>query len=73
MNPKEENAKQLNKRIKWQINNPARGLQFVQLNKNSLKLVIFTNLLFANNYNSLSQISFVIVLINRENKANIIY
>jgi hypothetical protein len=30
-NPKEENAKQLNKRLQWQINNLSRGLKFIRL------------------------------------------
>jgi hypothetical protein len=73
VNPKEENAKQLNKRIKWQIDNSTRGLRFVRLDKDSLKLVVFTDSSFANNYDFSSQIGFVIVLVDSENKANIIH
>ena len=38
-----------------------------------MKLIIFTNLSFANNHDYTSQISFVIMLINKDNKANIIH
>ena len=73
VNPKEKNAKTLNKRIQWQINKPIRGLYFVQLDLTFLKFVIFINALFANNNNFSSQIGFVITLVNNDNKANIIY
>jgi hypothetical protein len=73
VNPKEENVKQLNKRLQWQINNPLKGLKFVRLDQNSLKLVVFTDSSFANNYDFSSQIGFVIALANKHNKANIIH
>jgi hypothetical protein len=73
INPKEENAKQLNKRLQWQIDNSARGLRFVRLNKHSLRLVVFTDSSFANNHDFSSQIGFVIALVDNENKANIIH
>jgi hypothetical protein len=73
VNPKEENAKQLNKRLQWQIDNPLRGLRFIQLDKSSLKLIVFTDSSFANNLDFSSQIGFVITLIDKNNKANIIH
>src|SRR6266568_4264013 len=45
----------------------------INISKDSLKLIIFTDLSFANNYNLLSQIGFIITLTNKNNKANIIY
>ena len=38
-----------------------------------MKLIVFTNLSFANNHNFSLQINFVITLINKDNKANIIH
>ena len=73
VNPKEKDAKALNKRIQWQINNPTRGLHFVQLDLTSLKFVIFTDASFANNYDLSSQVGFVITLVDSDNKANIIH
>jgi len=75
VNPKKEHAKQLNKRLQWQIDNPSRGLRFVQLDtsKDSLKLIIFTDSSFANNYDLSSQIGFVIALADKNNKANIVH
>jgi hypothetical protein len=60
--PQEENIKQLNKRIQWQINNAAKGLTFIPLDLNSLSLLVFTDISFVNNRDLLSQISFVLVL-----------
>ena len=40
---------------------------------NTFKLIIFTDTLFANNTDLLSQIGYVIVLIDAIGKANIIY
>jgi hypothetical protein len=73
INPKEENAKQLNKRLQWQIDNPTRGLRFVQLDIRSLKLMVFTDASFANNQDLSSQIGFIIVLSDKDNKANILH
>ena len=50
-----------------------RGLKFVKLNKDTLKLIIFINVLFTNNTDLSSQISYVIVLADALGKANIIY
>ena len=50
VNPKEKDAKALNKRIQGKIDHLTRGLRFVQLDLTSLKLVIFTDKSFANNH-----------------------
>lgn len=73
INPREEDAKILNKRLQWQIDNSGRGLRFVQLDITSLKVIVFTDASFANNQNLSSQIGYVIVLADDSNKANIIY
>jgi hypothetical protein len=73
INPVESDAKLLNKRLSWQIENPQRGLKFVKLDINTLQLLVFTDASFANNKDLLSQIGYVIVLADATNKANIIY
>lgn len=73
VNLKEKDANALNKCIKWQIDNPTQCLHFTLLDLIFLKLVIFTDTSFANNYNLSSEIRFVITLIDSDNKANIIH
>ena len=67
-----KDIKALNRRIKWQIQNAARGLRFVQLNKESLQLLVFTDASFANNKDLSSQIGYILVLSDSTN-ANILY
>jgi hypothetical protein len=45
----------------------------VPLDINSLSLLVFTDASFANNKDLLSQISFVIVLIDRNQSVNVLY
>jgi hypothetical protein len=71
INSKEEDAKRLNKRLQWQLDHSIRELNFVRLNINSLKLMIFIDAFFAN-VNLHSQIDYVICLID-DVKANIIH
>ena len=73
VNLKEKDGKALNKHIQWQIDNPTRGLHFIQLDLTFLKLVFFTDTSFANNCDRSLQIRFVITLVDNDNKANIIY
>ena len=73
VNPQKENVKQLNKHIQWQIDNAAKGLTFVPLDLNFLNLLVFINASFANNKDLLSQISFVIVLMDHNQDTNILY
>jgi hypothetical protein len=54
------------------MDNKARGLTFVKLNINSLRLIVFTDSSFANNKDYSSQIGFVIVLAD-EKKGNILH
>jgi hypothetical protein len=72
-NPDENDIKALNKRLQWQIDNPTRGLKFVKLDKSSLKLLVFTDASFANNKDLSSQIGYVIVMADSNNRANIIH
>ncbi len=73
INTKEKDAKTLNKRLQWQIDYPNQGLHFVQLDINSLKLIVSIDVSFANNLKLVSQIGYIICLANTSNKANIIY
>ena len=73
VNPKEDDAKTLNKRLKWQIEHFDRGLRFVKLDITTLKLIVFTDASFANNPNLSSQIGYVLCLADASNKANIIH
>lgn len=63
----------LNKRIEWQMNNPTRGLKYVTLDKESTQLLVFTDSFFANNIDTSSQIGFIIVLVDKNKKANLIH
>ena len=73
VNPKEEDAKLLNKRLKWQIDNFERGIKFIKLDINTLQLIVFTDASFANNADLISQIGYIIVLADGNNGANIIH
>ena len=69
----EENIKQLNKHIQWQINNTAKGLIFIPLDLKSLSLLVFTDASFANNRDLSSQIGFVLVFIDYNQDVNILH
>ncbi len=45
----ENDVKTLNKRVQWQNKNATKGLRFVKLDKNTLRLLTFTNASFVNN------------------------
>jgi hypothetical protein len=72
-NPQEENIKQLNKHIQWQINNATRGLTFIPLDLNSFSVLVFTDASFANNRDLSLQIGFVIVLMDYNQDINILH
>ena len=72
-NPDQLDIKALNKRLQWQLDNQTRGLRFVQLDRNSLKLLVFTDSSFANNKDHSSQIGYILVLADKDNRANIIH
>ena len=46
---------------------------YIKLDTNILRLLVFTDALFANNKDLLSQMGYILVLINIMNKANIVY
>jgi hypothetical protein len=72
--PTNEDVNKLNKRLTWQKENLSRGLTFVPLDtKGPLRLVMFTDLSFANNSDYSSQIGYVIILADEKNNANIIH
>lgn len=73
VNLDDSDVKALNKRLLWQVENLKRGLKFVQLDRKTLRLVIFTDALFVNNRDHSSQIGYVICLADINNKANIIH
>ncbi|RFU25514.1 hypothetical protein B7463_g10820, partial [Scytalidium lignicola] len=73
VNPDEKDVKALNKRLQWQIENAARGLRFVKLDKNTLQLLVFTDASFANNKDLSSQIGYVLALADGEGNANILH
>jgi hypothetical protein len=66
-NPSDSDAKALNKRLKWQMENKERGLRFIHIRLESAKLFVFVDASFANNKDYSSQIGFIIVLANEEN------
>lgn len=69
--PKEKDAAFLNKRLRWQMDNKNRGLRFIKLAPESLKLLVFVDGSFANNEDLSSQIGYVIVLANEEKDPHI--
>jgi hypothetical protein len=85
---KKEDVMRLNKRLSWQIDNPIRELKFLSLNIAFLRIVIFIDASFINrnqstfflsltlaqNYSSyISQINYVICLIDANNRINILH
>ena len=73
VNPKENDAKALNKRLQWRIVYFDRGLRFIRLDITTVTLIDFTDASFANNQNLSSQSGYVIVLADATNKGNIIH
>ncbi|KAE8549770.1 hypothetical protein EYB25_008294 [Talaromyces marneffei] len=68
-----DDIKALNKRLQWQIDNPERGLRFVELDVQTLRLIAFVDASFANNKDYSSQLGYVIVLADEANNANILH
>ena len=71
--PSKDDVQLLNKRLQWQIDNADRGLNMVKLDKNTLRIIVFTDSSFANNRDYTSQIGYVIIVADGENNANIIH
>ncbi|SLM39182.1 hypothetical protein TSTA_022030 [Lasallia pustulata] len=70
-NPIFDNAQFLSRCLSWQ--QKGKGLKFVNLNLETLQIVAFTNLSFANNRDHSLQIGYMIVLADLQNNANIIH
>ena len=70
-NPTFDDAQFLNRCLSWQ--QKGKGLKFVNLNLETLQIVAFTNLSFANNRDHSLQIGYMIVLADLQNNANIIH
>lgn len=68
-----EDITALNKRLQWQLDNKNRGLNYVKLDRNSLKVVVFTDSSFANNRDLSSQIGYIVCLADATNRVNIIH
>ncbi|KAK6218082.1 hypothetical protein QIS74_02513 [Colletotrichum tabaci] len=64
--PTDEDIKNLNRRIEWQMKSLDRGLTFVPLDLSSAKLFVFVDGSFANNRDMTSQLGFIIILGNEE-------
>jgi len=56
-----------------QLDNSTRRLRFVKLDRESLKLLIFTDSSFANNRDLSSQIGYILILTNSKDDANIVH
>ncbi|KAK1998419.1 hypothetical protein LX36DRAFT_656561, partial [Colletotrichum falcatum] len=56
---RQKDIKDLNRRIIWQIKNLKRGLRFLPLNLETVKLFVFVDGSFANNADLTSQLSFI--------------
>jgi hypothetical protein len=60
--PGDTDVKNLNKRIRWQIQNVGRGLNYIPLDLHRTKLFVFVDGSFANNKDLSSQLGYVIIL-----------
>lgn len=69
----EKDVKQLNKAIAQATQDPNRGLKFVQLDLDSLCMAVFVDAGFATNPDKSSQIGFIIVLMDKHNRMNVVH
>ena len=60
----------LNKRLEWQIKNIDRGIKYIALDLEYIKLFVFVNGSFINNKDFSSQIGYLIILINETKGTN---
>jgi hypothetical protein len=61
----EDDIHALNKHLKWQLKNLDRGIKYIALDLDHLKLFVFVNGSFANNKDFSSQIGYVMILANK--------
>lgn len=62
--PDQGDISKLNKRLKWQIDHPDRGLTYIPLNLQDAKLFLFVDGSFANNKDLSSQLGYEIIIAN---------
>jgi hypothetical protein len=69
--PTDEEIKELNKRLQWQLDNIDRGIKYVPVDLSTMKMFVFVDGSFANNKDLSSQIGYEIILANEviEDKA----
>ena len=72
-NPNADTYRKMEKRVCRCQNTNQIGLKFVNLDKESLRLQLFTNASFANANKLKSQLGFVVVLSDKHGRANIIH
>jgi hypothetical protein len=71
--PGEDDMKALNKALQWQMDNADKGLTFVELDEDSLRVIVFADAAFANNKDLSSQLGLVIILADAHGNANIVH
>ena len=67
----EKEIQALNKRLKWQLKNLDRGIKYIALNLDHMKIFVFINGSFTNNKDFSSQIGYLIILANETANGNI--
>jgi hypothetical protein len=62
--PSDKDIREINKRLKWQMESLDRSLQYVPVDLIDAKLMVFVDSSFANNKDLSSQLGFVLMLVN---------
>ena len=68
--PSSDDFKRLGGRIRWQIDNPDRGLKYIPFDLDKAKLFVFVDGSFANNEDLSSQLGYIIVIGTEEETNN---
>jgi Reverse transcriptase (RNA-dependent DNA polymerase) len=71
--PTAEQIEFLNKQLSWQLEHANRGLRFVPLDLPTLRVAVFTDSSFANNPDMSSQIGYIVVIVDKNDAANIVH
>ena len=61
----EKEIQALNKRLEWQLKNLDRGIKYIALDLDHMKIFVFIDSSFANNKDFSSQIGYLIILANK--------
>ncbi|KHJ31072.1 hypothetical protein EV44_g1755 [Erysiphe necator] len=72
INPNMDDAKALNKALQWQIENPKRGLTFINIEED-FEVLVFVASSFANNKDYTSQLGTIIAIKDKTGHINIIH